>query len=203
MKRLATDPGPPGVVVLLRHASSTTSEEFSLYYDQPAAETTSERIERREIVAWGKNPKDKQRIGFLHKYETKVVGSRAATGSSWYIFDRLGVTAASASSPPKATSTASPRTAASARRVDEDKVVTTGLKIFFGLPLDPQRRSRGDRPVQIEHQESSIKGTGPRPAKGRSATTALPGSGILVVLLDLDFLVDLLDVVAVGGRDRR
>jgi len=49
-------------------------EEWSLYYDRPATETTSDRVERREIVAWGANPKDKRRLGFLHQYETKVVG---------------------------------------------------------------------------------------------------------------------------------
>ena len=89
MKRLAL------VLALPALASCTDAhyygEEFSLYYDRPATETTTERIERREIVYWASSPKDKKRIGFLHKYETKVVGSRNYR-ECWYIFDSLGVT---------------------------------------------------------------------------------------------------------------
>jgi len=89
MKRLAL------ILALPMVASCTDqhyyAEEFSLYYDKPAGETTSDRIERREIVHWAKNPKEKKRIGFLHQYETKVVGSRKYR-DSWYIFDSLGKT---------------------------------------------------------------------------------------------------------------
>lgn len=108
-------------------------EEFSLYYDKPAAETISERTERREVVAWGTNPKDKQRLGFLHKYETKVQGSRVYR-DSWYIFDKLGVSRVGF-----ITSEGHfhkfDQYGRLGEKVYEGKIVTTGLKIFFGLPL--------------------------------------------------------------------
>ncbi len=110
------------------------AEEFSLYYDRPATETTSERVERREIVHWAKNPKDKKRIGFLHQYETKVVGSRQMR-DSWYIFDRLGNTRVGFIT----NEGEFYRFDAHGRlgeRVGEYKVLPTGLKIFFGIPLD-------------------------------------------------------------------
>lgn len=109
------------------------AEEFSLYYDRPATETTSERVERREIVHWAKNPKDKKRIGFLHQYETKVVGSRQMR-DSWYIFDRLGTTRVGfiTSEGEFFRFDASGRLG---ERVGEYKVQPTGLKIFFGIPL--------------------------------------------------------------------
>ena len=109
-------------------------EEFSLYYDRPATESTSERIERREIVHWAKNPKDKKRIGFLHQYETKAVGSRKFR-DSWYIFDSLGKTRIGFVTDEGVFY----RFAADGRlgeRVGEYKVMPTGLKVFFGIPLD-------------------------------------------------------------------
>jgi hypothetical protein len=132
MKRLAL------LLVLPAIASCTDqhyyAEEFSLYYDRPAKETTSERVERREIVYWAKNPKDKKRIGFLHQYETKVVGSRQMR-DSWYIFDRLGTTRVGFIT----NEGEFYRFDAQGRhgeKVGEYKVLPTGLKIFFGIPLD-------------------------------------------------------------------
>jgi hypothetical protein len=132
MKRLLA------LLVLPLFASCTDqyyhSEEFSLYYDRPAGETTSERIERREIVYWAKNPKDKKRIGFLHQYETKVVGSRKFR-DSWYIFDALGKTRIGFITDEGVFY----RFDAYGRlgeRVGEFKVTPTGLKVFFGVPLD-------------------------------------------------------------------
>jgi hypothetical protein len=110
------------------------AEEFSLYYDRPATETTSDRIERREIVHWAKNPKDKKRIGFLHQYETKVVGSRKFR-DSWYIFDVLGKTRVGFITDEGVFY----RFDAAGRlgeRVGEFKVMFTGLKVFFGIPLE-------------------------------------------------------------------
>jgi len=110
------------------------AEEFSLYYDKPAGETTSDRIERREIVHWAKNPKDKKRIGFLHQYETKIVGSRKYR-DSWYIFDSLGKTRIGFITDEGVFY----RFDANGRlgeRVGEFKVTPTGLKVFFGIPLD-------------------------------------------------------------------
>lgn len=110
------------------------AEEFSLYYDKPATESTSERIERREIVYWAKNPKDKKRIGFLHQYETKIAGSRKFR-DSWYIFDALGKTRIGFITDEGVFY----RFDAYGRlgeRLGEFKVTPTGLKVFFGIPLD-------------------------------------------------------------------
>jgi hypothetical protein len=132
MKRLA-------LLLALPFLASCTNqyyygEEFSLYYDKPAGETTSDRIERREIVHWAKNPKDKKRIGFLHQYETKVVGSRKYR-DSWYIFDSLGKTRIGFITDEGVFY----RFDAYGRlgeRVGEFKVTPTGLKVFFGIPLE-------------------------------------------------------------------
>ena len=108
-------------------------EEWSYLYDRPATETTTERVERREIVHWAANPKDKKRIGFLSRYETKVVGSRQMR-DCWYIFDRLGVTRVGFITAEGVFH----RFDANGRLsepVYEGKIVATGLKIFFGIPL--------------------------------------------------------------------
>lgn len=108
-------------------------EEWSGFYDRPATETTSERVERREIVHWANNPKDKKRIGFLHRYETKIVGSRQ-TRECWYIFDPLGVSRVGFITAEGEFF----RFDANGRlgeRVGEYKIVATGLKIFFKIPL--------------------------------------------------------------------
>lgn len=113
--------------------SNYYGEEFSNYYDRPATETSSERVERREIVAWTKSPKDKRRVGFLHKYETKVAGSRSYR-ESWYIFDTLGVTRVGFITAEGVFY----RFDANGRlgeRVYEGKILATGLKIFFKMPL--------------------------------------------------------------------
>lgn len=108
-------------------------EEWSLYYDKPAAETTSERVERRAIMAWGANPKEKKRIGYLHQYETKVVGSRSYR-NCWYIFDPLGNTRVGFITNEGDFYKFDPY-GHLGEKVYEGKIVTTGLKIFFGYPL--------------------------------------------------------------------
>ena len=109
-------------------------EEFSLYYDRPATESTSTRVDKREIVYWAKNPKEKRRIGFLHQMETKVAGSRQYR-DSWYIVDPLEKTRLGFIT----NEGVFYRFDASGKlgeRVGEYKVTPTGLKIFFGFPLD-------------------------------------------------------------------
>jgi hypothetical protein len=108
-------------------------EEFSNYYGPPASTTTSERVERREIVHWKENPRDKKRIGFLYKYETKVKGSRNYR-DSWYIYDRLGNKAVGF-----ITAEGKFYRFDDAGRigafVTENPVAVLGLKEFFGIPL--------------------------------------------------------------------
>jgi len=131
MKRLSL------LLILPAVASCTNQyyrgEEFSLYYDKPASETVSERTERREIVGWGTNPKDKRRLGFLHRYETKVEGSRVYR-ECYYIFDRLGVTRVGFISA-EGDFYKFDANGRLGQKVYEGKIVVTGLKIFFGLPL--------------------------------------------------------------------
>ena len=109
-------------------------EEWSYGYDKPATETKSSRIERREIVAWGANPKDKQRIGFLYKNETKVVGSREYR-ESYAIYDRLGVTQVGFITAEGVFYRFDKYGHFQQPPVYEGKIVVTGLKLFFGLPL--------------------------------------------------------------------
>ena len=108
-------------------------EEFANYYRGPAEGSSSERVERREIIHWRGNPRDKKRIGFLYRYETLVKGSRTYR-DSWYIYDRLGRKA-------EGFITAEgvfhrfTEDGRLGERVGEYKIVSTGLKVFFGFPL--------------------------------------------------------------------
>jgi hypothetical protein len=131
MKRLALLLAIPAAVSCTNQYGY--KEEFSLYYDKPATETTSDRVERREIVGWGANPKDKRRLGFLHQYETKVVGSREYR-QCWYIFDKLGTTRVGFITN-EGDFYRFDSNGHLGPKVYEGKVVTTGLKIFYGLPL--------------------------------------------------------------------
>jgi hypothetical protein len=132
MKRLAL------VLALPAVASCTDqyyrAEEFSLYYDRPATETKTDRVERREIVGWGTNPKEKKRLGFLHKYETKVVGSRVYR-ECYYIFDKLGVARVGFITNEGEFYHFDAYGRLEEKALYEGKIVTTGLKIFYGLPL--------------------------------------------------------------------
>lgn len=109
-------------------------EEFSNYYGPPAAETKSERVERRAVFHWKDNPRDKKRIAFLYKYETQVKGSRSYR-DSWYIYDRLGKKAVGFITAEGQFF----RFQADGRReekpIGEWPIISTGLKVFFDLPL--------------------------------------------------------------------
>ncbi len=110
------------------------AEEFSLYYDRPSTTTTSERIDRKEIVYWEKNPKEKKRIGFLKQYETKVVGSRQYR-NCWYIFDSVDKTAIGFITN-EGEFYKFDAYGRLGERIGEFKLTPTGLKIFYGVPLD-------------------------------------------------------------------
>jgi hypothetical protein len=109
-------------------------EEWSYGYDKPATETKSSRVDRREIVAWGANPKDKKRVGFLYQFETKVVGSRQYR-DSYAIYDRLGVTQIGFITAEGVFYRFDKYGHFEQPPVYEGKIMATGLKIFFGLPL--------------------------------------------------------------------
>jgi hypothetical protein len=108
-------------------------EEFANYYKRPAEETSTERVDRREIVHWAANPKDKKRIGFLYKYETQVRGSRDSRECHqiWNVYGTkaLGMVTDEGKFY---------RYDADGRPSDyvgEYKIVSTGLKVFFRIPL--------------------------------------------------------------------
>jgi hypothetical protein len=123
----------PLALAACKDTASYYGEEFSNYYRGPANESSSERVERREIVHWKGNPREKKRVGFLYKYETLVKGSRTYR-ESWYIYDRLGKTAVGFIT-----------AEGKFHRFTEDgrigpfvgeyPIITTGLKVFFGFPL--------------------------------------------------------------------
>ena len=125
------------LAAMLASCSDTPSfygEEFSQFYGPPAAETKIERVERRAVYHWKDNPRDKKRIAFLYKYETQVKGSRAYR-DSWQIYDRLGKKAVGFITAEGQFY----RFQADGRReekpIGEWQIVSTGLKVFFDLPL--------------------------------------------------------------------
>ena len=108
-------------------------EEWSHHYPPRAESTRSERIERREVVHWKDDPKQKKRIAFLYKYETLVAGSRTAR-ESWRIYDRLGNTAVGLITG-EGVFYRFDEQGRLGERVGEYPIVATGLKMFFGIPL--------------------------------------------------------------------
>jgi hypothetical protein len=116
-----------------KDTSSYYGEEFSNYYRGPAEESSSERVERREIVHWKANPREKKRIGFLYKYETLVKGSRTYR-DSWYITDRLGKTRIGFITA-EGKFHRFTEDGRIGEFVGEYKIATTGLKVFYGFPL--------------------------------------------------------------------
>lgn len=110
------------------------AEEWSPYYKGPAEETTSERVERREIVHWKDNPRDKRRIGFLYKYETRVAGSRTLR-ESWRIYDRLGNKALGLVTGEGVFIRFKEEDGQLRQERVGEYPIEAGLKIFFGIPL--------------------------------------------------------------------
>lgn len=113
-------------------AGAFYGDEFSQYYQRPREETTREPIDSKEIVHWASNPKDKKRIGFYETWVIKLKGSRDtrechyirnASGTKdigfvtnegvFFRFDDKG----------------------NRERIGEYTIVTTGLKVFFGIPI--------------------------------------------------------------------
>jgi len=112
--------------------ASFYGDEFSNYYQRPREETSRERVDSKEIVHWATNPKTKRRIGFYETWVVKLKGSRDSrechyikdsAGSRdigfvtnegvFYRFDDKG----------------------EKTLVGEYTIVSTGLKVFFGIPI--------------------------------------------------------------------
>ncbi len=67
----------------------TVGESWSQYYPQPYDETQATGVERKEILAWLKDPKERRRIGYLEKYEIILQGTRTKR-EFYYILDPGG-----------------------------------------------------------------------------------------------------------------
>lgn len=108
-------------------------DAYSSYFLHPAEETTQERIDRKEIVHWGADPGSKKRIGFLYKYRTQVKGSHTHR-ECYYIFDRYGATRVGFVTD-EGVFYRFNKLGRLGERVGEYTIVTTGLKVFYGIPL--------------------------------------------------------------------
>ena len=108
-------------------------EEWSPYYEQPREETSRKRIDSKEIVYWATNPKDKRRIGFYETWEVKLQGSRK-TRECHYIKDSGGLTIIGFVTDEGVFYRFDPGSS-SPRRIDEYQVLSTGLKVFFGISI--------------------------------------------------------------------
>jgi len=115
------------------NSANFQGEGYSQYYKGTAEETSSERVERREIVHWKGNPREKKRVGFLYRYETLVKGSRTPR-DSWYIYDRLGRKAVGFITA-EGVFYRFTEEGRLGERVGEYPIISTGMKVFFGYPL--------------------------------------------------------------------
>lgn len=109
-------------------------EEFSHYYRQPSEETTSRCVEGKEILYWMADPKKKRRIGYLHRYVTQVEGSREER-EGYLIYDDVGMRALGVVSA-EGVFYRFDEQGRLGRRVGEYPILPTGLKVFFGLPME-------------------------------------------------------------------
>ena len=133
MIRLVLALAPLAPLAACSDSSGYYKEEFSQYYLSPAEETRSERVQRREIVTWKGAPHSKKRLGFLHKYETLVKGSREPR-ECWYITDKYGSTNVGFVTA-EGVFYRFDEHGRLGERLGEYPITTTGLKIFYGLPM--------------------------------------------------------------------
>jgi hypothetical protein len=108
-------------------------EEWSPYYEHPREETSRKRVDSKEIVYWATNPKDKKRIGFYETWEVKLKGSRQ-TRECHYIKDSGGLTIIGFVSNEGVFYRFEPGSS-TPRKIDEYQILSTGLKVFFGIPI--------------------------------------------------------------------
>ena len=123
-------------VILATAACRGTGEfygdEFSNYYQRPREETIRKRTDSKEIVYWATNPKDKKRIGFFETWEIGLKGSRE-TRECHYIKDAAGIKDVGFVSNEGVFYRFDSKGAL--ERINEYQIVTTGLKVFFGIPI--------------------------------------------------------------------
>jgi len=111
-----------------------SGEGWSHLYPPLAEEASSNRTERKEILHWAKNPREKAKLGYVERYETQSKGSRDWR-VSWYITDRTGsrkigfITAEGVYY-----RFVNGSDTAEVGKYDVPPRVT-GLKVFYGIPL--------------------------------------------------------------------
>ena len=124
-----------GALLACSACQGTTSyygEEFSNYYQSPREETSRRRIDSKEIVHWATNPKTKKRIGFYETWEISLKGSRE-TRECHYIKDPSGLRDVGFVTNEGVFyrfDSKGERT-----RIGEYTILSTGLKIFYGIPI--------------------------------------------------------------------
>ena len=105
-------------------------EAFHMYYPRPSRETGQTLEERLQLMRWGKDPRQKTRIGYLEKYSILLEGSRTPH-DIYYIRDAAGIQTLGYINENGEffRYTGDGR----AQRVGEFPIRDTGIRIFFGL----------------------------------------------------------------------
>jgi len=144
-------------------------EEFAMYYPAPAEETATERTDSKEILHWKSDPRYKKRIGYLYQYRTRVAGSRSDR-LSWTIFDNIAMRAVGFVTA-EGVFYRFDELGRLGQRVGEYPILPTGLKVFFGIPVeenvdleevDPYRAV--STPSEVAPKKSPAEGE-PKPAE--------------------------------------
>ncbi len=109
------------------------SEEYQRLYGQPATATDRTNLERKKILTWAKDPKTKERIGYLEHYEVTLAGSRTPK-EYWIIKDRYGLEELGyINQIGELYRYAANGTMA---KIGEYPVIDLGVKMFFSVPLE-------------------------------------------------------------------
>ncbi len=109
-------------------------EEFALYYRKPAEESVTELLEGKEILYWKSDPREKKRIGYLYKNSVQVAGTRGSR-ESYMIYDDAGMRALGFITA-EGVFYRFDEAGRLGARVGEFKILPTGLKVFFGIPME-------------------------------------------------------------------
>jgi len=106
-------------------------EAWSHYYAKPNRVTEQHLEERHTIVHWTTNPREKQRIGYLEKYEITLAGSREPH-DIYYIRDASGMKTLGYISESGAFFRYTKD--GQAERIGEYPIHDVGIRVFYDLP---------------------------------------------------------------------
>jgi len=127
-----------GFAVLLALAAGcshrdTVGESWAQYYPMPTEETQSSGVERKEILSWIKDPRERRRIGYLEKHEIILQGTRTKR-EFYYILDRRGLERLGFAT--EQGEFFRYNTDGTKRKIGAYPIFDIGLKIFFDIPYD-------------------------------------------------------------------